>query len=103
MRYLVVALLGIALIVGVGGSAQSPSKSVAAVPQFGRYQIFFSPYGRADTFLVDTDNGRIWVHAEFSGLQGKPIIWEPEVRLDTTQEMQDWAAKQKFISAEAPK
>ena len=26
----------------------------------GRYQIFFSPNVRADTFLVDTSTGRIW-------------------------------------------
>ena len=45
-------------------------------PKTGRYQIFFSPYIREDTFLVDTEKGRVWRAVRYIDVTGKPTVWE---------------------------
>jgi len=39
----------------------------------GRFQVYFSPIMRADTFLVDTQTGKVWKHVQTA--QGG-FIWE---------------------------
>lgn len=71
----------------------------------GRYQIFFSPNVRADTFLVDTSTGRIWRMAEFSDISMKPTAWVMEDRLDSNEELSAWLNMKQQTAAlyESPK
>jgi hypothetical protein len=41
----------------------------------GRFQVVFSPHLRADTFLVDTETGRIWRQTSYPELQDNPTAW----------------------------
>ena len=52
----------------------------------GRFRIFFSPHVRADTFLVDTQTGRVWRLTQFTGLNGEPAAWVPMSRLDNPED-----------------
>lgn len=40
------------------------------------------PNVRADTFLLDTETGRVWIPIEISNVQGQPTIWKYEERFD---------------------
>lgn len=41
-----------------------------------RYQIVFNPNVRADTFLLDTEKGKVWQLVKFGSLEGQPTAWE---------------------------
>ncbi len=56
-----------------------PNRSVE-----GRYQMFFSPFARKDTFLVDTVSGRTWRIVTATSLNGDPDIFEPVDIVDET-------------------
>jgi hypothetical protein len=78
-------ILAITSVVGIGslllGQTASNSKPPVAQPSFsnanstasdttsrpGRYQIFFNPNARADTFLVDTQTGKVWQFVDIHG------------------------------------
>lgn len=51
----------------------SPGTGSPALP---RYQVVFSPHVRADTFLLDTQKGRVWVLAKFSDIPGEPSAFD---------------------------
>ncbi|WP_374422843.1 hypothetical protein [Chromobacterium sp.] len=59
MKSIALILLSIFPIVGCD---KNPSNNKADQPfsLTERYKIYFSPIVRADTFLVDTQTGRIW-------------------------------------------
>ncbi len=57
----------------------APAKTPAPA---GRYVIVFSPHVRADTYLLDTQEGRVWVHATFTDLKDEPDAWVYRDRLD---------------------
>ncbi|HUO89898.1 MAG TPA: hypothetical protein VMU08_12040 [Rhizomicrobium sp.] len=77
-------------------AARTPAKPPTAVkpsPQeVGRYQIVFSPHARADTYLLDTETGRVWVMTQFTDLKGKPTAWNLTDRLDNFADMDVFAA-----------
>jgi hypothetical protein len=50
--------------------------------KFGRYQIVINPSMRADTFLLDTQSGKIWRLEKFLELNGEPTIWVLMDRFD---------------------
>jgi len=89
MNRVVVALGGIAaaavVVLAVAGS-RAPSQAAAPVsppsPQ-GRYQIVYSPHAARDTFLLDTQTGRVWEVARFTYLNGDPAIWDLMDRIDS--------------------
>ncbi len=54
----------------------------------GRFRIFFSPHARADTFLLDTQTGRVW---QLKGLNGEPAAWAPMTRLDNSEDQAAFA------------
>jgi hypothetical protein len=56
------------------------------VARVGRYQIVFSPHMREDTFLIDTDTGRIWQMTEIADLPGKPSVWEEMTRFNSPRD-----------------
>ena len=80
--WLIAACAATALIVRGQPSGRSDAAGVT-----GRYQIFINENARADTFLLDTHTGRVWVRTEYTDLQGNPGVWKYEDRADTLQEL----------------
>jgi hypothetical protein len=60
----------------------------------GRYQIVINPSVRADTFLLDTQTGKIWVRSTFSYVAGSPDAWVYQERLDNSSQVDAWIATQ---------
>jgi hypothetical protein len=54
----------------------------------GRFQIFYSPHGARDTFLLDTQTGRVWQLTSFSYLDGEPVAWDLMTRIDNKEDFQ---------------
>ena len=69
--------LRIALISLLAFSSASSAQTVPPVQRSpdGRYQLFFSPHMRSDTFLVDTATGRVW-RMVGSGQNDGAIVFE---------------------------
>lgn len=63
----------------------------------GLYQIFFSPHARADAYLVDTKNGKVWTNVQYTDVQGTPTIWRCQERIDSEKEFIVWLGNQEFI------
>jgi hypothetical protein len=61
-------------------SAEKRLNSQLDVTQNGRYQVFFGPLARADTFLVDTATGRAW--RAFQNPNSDQVGWEEMPRFD---------------------
>jgi len=66
--------------------APTPSPVVTSLAP-ARYQIFFGPHARADTFLVDTQRGRVWVLSKFSDIAGEPTAFDEVDIIDSTGEI----------------
>lgn len=41
-------------------AAQAPTAEPTQTPPAARYQIYYSPLARADTYLVDNQSGTVW-------------------------------------------
>lgn len=50
--------------------------------QAQRYQIVFNPSARADTFMIDTQKGKVWQLTKITDVESQPTIWQPMVVLD---------------------
>jgi hypothetical protein len=48
----------------------------------GPYQIVMSPHGARDTFLINTETGRVWQLTVFTFLNGEPVVWNAMPRID---------------------
>lgn len=95
--WLVAGILGAVLFVELRvpnvTHAQAQSVTAPTVTQGGRFQIIFNPSGvRADTFLLDTQTGKIWRPTKYTDLRGEPTVWVYEDRLDTLAQVQAFAA-----------
>ena len=58
--------------------------------------MYFNPTVRADTFLVDTETGRIWRVRTVTEVVGEPSVWLPEERMDNAAELHTWLSRQRF-------
>ena len=94
--------LSIASIICLGillGIAYAQTNSTQ-VPQSqaisGRYQIITSPVVARNTFLLDTQTGKIWQLTQFTNLKDEPMAWMIQPRLDTELEQTKWAISQGF-------
>lgn len=50
--------------------------------QAPRYQIVFNPSVRADTFLIDTQKGKVWKQTTITDVESQPTVWQPMVVID---------------------
>jgi hypothetical protein len=57
-------------------------------PTQGRYQIVMSPHVARDTFLLDTETGRVWQLTAFMFLNGEPAVWNLMPRIDNLEDHQ---------------
>ncbi|MGA2752189.1 MAG: hypothetical protein ABSE53_00370 [Terracidiphilus sp.] len=55
-----------------------------------RFQIFINPNVRADTFLLDTETGRVWSPVVYTDLENGPQVWQIHDRVDSQSELYDW-------------
>jgi len=90
MRYAVIAIL---LLASCFAQSRNTTKAATQPQDIGRYQIFFSPNVRADTFLVDTQTGKIWRMQQFTDVPGQPTVWAPEKKFDTDEDFNAWIQK----------
>ena len=98
MKFITISLAFLLLVLGIAyaqnprpASPQATQSNVqAAASAAGRYQIVFSPLSRADTFLVDTQTGKIWQRTSFPFLVGEPEAWIYQTRLDNEREQAVW-------------
>ena len=60
----------------------------------GRFQIVFSPNARADTFMIDTQTGKVWQFVTYVDLEGDPHVWQSVPRLDSAQDLGVWFTTQ---------
>ena len=58
--------------------------------QNGRYTIIISPNVRADTFLLDTQTGRVWKPVQVTDVVGEPVIWKVMDRADSDHQLLEW-------------
>ena len=68
----------------------------------GRFQIFFNPNVRADTFLVDTQTGKVWHLTTYTDVIGNPIIWQYMERIDSKEQLDKWIHLQLPIGLQPP-
>ena len=76
-------------------SAQSAARPVSN-PN-GRFQIVMRDGARADTFLLDTETGKVWSRRQYPDVQGKPDVWVYEEKLDNQSQVEAWAGHQILI------
>lgn len=68
-------------------STQSLAASPApAAARNGRYAITFNPNARVDTFLLDTQTGKVWHQVKYTDLNGQPTVWEQMTVVDSGPE-----------------
>lgn len=47
-----------------------------------RFQIVSNPNARVDTFLLDTQKGKVWRMTRITDLEDQPTVWEPMEIID---------------------
>lgn len=52
--------------------------------QAPRYQLFQNPNVRADTFMIDTQKGKVWRMTTITDVETQPTVWQPMVVIDGT-------------------
>ncbi len=105
--------LGIGAAIATGAlflmsQATPPARhsSASGEARDGRFQIVMPDSVRADIFLLDTHEGRVWVNTELSYLGGKPEVWMYARRIDGPEEnvefhKQIWAVDEAMRKAAA--
>jgi hypothetical protein len=68
-----IALLSILMLAGCDKLPSSGSQ---------RFQIVFNPNVRADTFLIDTQKGKVWQVIKYTDLEDQPTVWQPMEIID---------------------
>jgi hypothetical protein len=71
---------------GQGAAHQATARSGATTE--GRFQIVMRDGVRADTFLLDTQEGRVWQLTQFTGIDSQPTVWVPMKRIDSAKDLQ---------------
>ena len=78
-----VGFLGCFLLGGSGQSQQATPRLLSDTAP--RFQIVMRNDVRADTFLLDTQMGRVWARTQFTDLASQPEVWICEDRIDDQQ------------------
>ncbi len=85
--------LGIGAAIATGAlflmsQATPPARhsSASGEARDGRFQIVMPDSVRADIFLLDTHEGRVWSYHRYISLDTEPVVWRCMLRLDTFAE-----------------
>lgn len=73
--------------ISLSASAESPA---------GRYQIVINPHVRADTFLLDTVTGKVWIRTQYMDITNEPNVWRFEERIDDPHQFIQFIQKYGF-------
>lgn len=84
------------LTLGSANAAEETRPTPRAPEQYGRYVITFSPFARADTFLLDTETGKVWQLTKFTDLEGEPLVFKYLERVDSEAKLTEWALTQRL-------
>lgn len=68
----------------------SQQATAGEAQQQGRYQIVINPAMRADTFLIDTQTGRIWQKVQYEDMENEPVVWNIMDRIDGVKDFREW-------------
>ena len=71
-----VTIVILTLLASFGAQSQEKGTERRPPDQYGRYVITFSPFARADSFLLDTQTGKVWQLTRFSDLEGEPLMFK---------------------------
>ena len=71
---------------GQDAAPQAATRSGATAE--GRFQIVMRDGVRADTFLLDTQEGRVWRLTQLTDIDGQPSVWLPMERIDSADDLQ---------------
>jgi hypothetical protein len=91
-------LFGIVLILAVTALADTSAMPQVATSANGRFQIVINPNLRADTFLLDSATGRTWKPVQWTDVQGSPVVWEFQERVDDDAALSRWLGSRQFLS-----
>ena len=91
-----IAFTIIALLTPLALVAQEKAPERRAPDQYGRYVVTFSPFARADTFLIDTLTGKAWQLTRYGDLQGEPIVFKNLERIDSEIQFDLWLKTQRL-------
>lgn len=70
--------------------------------QNARFQIFFNPNVRADTFLLDTQTGKVWQLTQLTDVKGDPTVWNRMDRLDDDKQIFQFILQHGMKETEKP-
>ncbi len=79
------------LLLAIAGLGCAPAFGATRNPP-GRFEIVIDPHVRADTFLLDTQTGKIWRLVKYDDLPGKPVVWRFMDRVDDLPQALRWDA-----------
>jgi len=76
----------------------TPAPSQALQPNLGgtegRYKVVIREGVRADTFLLDTLEGRVWRLTQYTDIKGQPTVWLYMERLDSQTDVMAFSLSQ---------
>lgn len=90
-------LFALALVVVARLAAQTAQSSAKPTIGSERFRIVMRDGVRADTFLLDTETGRIWSRIQYTNVKGAPDVWVFEERLDNDTQREAWGSKIEVI------
>ncbi len=76
--------------------------SLTELARNARYQIVMSTIQGKNTFLLDTETGKVWQLTTFTFLQGDPETWRPMTKIDNDAEESRWVDTQTRKTAPKP-
>lgn len=99
MRKLLIASCALLAIAGIAFAVSGAAPLARAAPSqpipfsAGRYAVIQNPNSPRNTILLDTSTGRSWLLQEYSSRDGEPLVWNPILRLDNSQEVAELNAR----------
>lgn len=79
----VIVVLAALILLGAVGQNQTVAPNA-------RYQIVINTEVRADTFLLDTQTGKIWKPISYTDVPGTPTVWKYQDRVDNYDQLMQW-------------
>lgn len=70
-------------LVAQGQDAGRPANDRRGSIMDGRFQIVMRDGVRADTFLLDTQEGKVWQMTTITDIEGQPTVWLFMERIDS--------------------
>ncbi len=81
----------VAVLVAHGQDPSRPANDQRSKTFDGRFQIVMRDGLRADTFLLDTQEGMVWQMTQYTDVEGQPVLWLIMKRLDTEADVLEFA------------